>query len=351
MNKLATLLARAAGLAAAALLVILGMSAPVQAQMKQNWMYASSVPLHEQKPAFPIKDKPIRIVLEFAPGSSADAQARAVAPLLAESLGVAVQVENFPGAGGLRAVQEVLNSMADGHTLLYAASSTMAQTPHLLNAATFDPLNDFAQISVGATSAQTLLVAPSLAANNVSELVAYAKANPGRLSVASEGSGSASHLLAQALALHAGTQLLHRPCGDPQACLGKLRTGRAQLMFADAALAIQAVRAGQAKVLGVAAPQRSPYLPNVPTFSEQGVSGIDVGAFSAWYAPRDVKIEAVAKLNAALADALDQPSVQEVFKAQAQRAQSSSPRELIAMLKEAYDAWGEMIKRVGVAKQ
>lgn len=350
MNDLATPRARAARLAAA-MLVMLGMSVPAQAQMKQNWMYASSVPVHEQKPAFPIKDKAIRIVLGVAPGSDADAQARAVSPRLAELLGVPVQVENRPGAGGLSAVQEVLNSMSDGHTLFYSASSTLAQAPHLLNAATFDPLNDFTQISVGATSPPMLLVSKSLPVNNVSELIAYAKAHPARLGYASEGNGSTSHLLAEALALHAGVVMQHQTCGDAQGCTADLDAGRVQFMFASAPVAIQAVRAGKAKVLGVAAPQRSPFQPSVPTFSEQGVSGIDVGAFYAWYAPRDVKIEAVAKLNAALAEALRLTSVQEVFNAQAQRAESSTPQELTAMLKGAYDAWGDLIKRVGIAKQ
>ena len=337
--------------AAAALLASVGTVTRAQAQMKQNWMYASSVPPHAQKPAFPIKDKAIRVVLAFPPGSTADAQARAVAPKMAELLGVPVEIDNRPGGGPLFAAQEVLNSLPDGHTLLYSAASTMTLAPHVLNAATFDPLNDFAQISVGARSPLMLLASADLPVGNVAELIAYGKANPGKLRYASAGVGSASHILATTFAMNTGIAMIHVPSAAGADCSAELAGGRVQLAFDAAPAAVQFAKSGRARLLAVAAPTRSPFLPDLPTFGEQGVNDIDVIGFLGWYAPGGVKPEAVAALQVAIAESLKQASVQELFNAQAQTAESSTPQELTAMVKGAYDAWGNLVKRIGIPRQ
>ncbi len=337
--------------AAAAVLAGVGTVAPAQAQMKQNWMYASSVPPHAQKPAFPIKEKPIRVVLADPPGSAADAQARAVAPKMAELLGVPVEIDNRPGGGSLAAAQEVLNAMPDGHTVLYSGSWTMALAPHVLNAATHEPVNDFAQISVSARSPLMLLASSALPVANIAELVAYGKAHPGKLTYASAGVGSASHILAASFAMSTGISMLHVPYAAGYDYAADLAGGRVHLAFDAAPAPIQIASSGRAKLLAIAAPSRSPFQPNLPTFSEQGVNDVDVINFLGWYAPGGVTPEAVAALHGAIAESLKQASVLALFNAQAQSAESSTPQELTAMVKGAYDAWRNLVRRVGIPKQ
>lgn len=325
--------------------------APAQAQMKQNWMYASSVPAHEQKPAFPVKDKAIRIVVADPAGNAADAQARAVAPQLAALLGVPVEVDNRPGGGSLLAAQEVLNSLPDGHTLFYAASATLAQTPHVLNTASFDPLNDFAPITVSAPDPLMLLVGWAVPARSVAELIAYGRAHPGQLKFASVGVGSLAHLLGATLAANTGVDLVHVPCASNADCIDALASGRVQLAFDTAPAALRAVQSGQARVLAVAAPQRSPFQPGVPTFKEQGVNDLEVSGFFAWVAPGGVRPETAASLHSAISKSLQHASVQAAFETGAYRAESSTPQELTARLKGAYDAWGGLVRRAGIPKQ
>jgi tripartite-type tricarboxylate transporter receptor subunit TctC len=350
MKQLVARFARSAW-AAAAVSAGVGMAAPALAQMKQNWMYASSVPAHEQKPAFPIKDKAIRVMLAAAPGSSADAQARAVAPQLAELLGVPVEIHNRPGGATLAAAQEVLNAMPDGHTLLFSASSTMTLAPHVLNAASFEPVNDFAQISVSARNPLVLLASASLPVSDIAELVAYGKANPGKLGCACAGVGSASHILAATFAMNTGISMVHVPDAGSAGPAAALSSGRVQLAFEAAPAALQLARSGRARLLAIAAPSRSPLQPDLPTFSEQGVNDIDVIDFFGWYAPGGVQPEAVAALHDAIARSLQQAPVRALFNSEHLSAESSTPQELTAMVKGAYDAWGKLVRRVGIAKQ
>ena len=348
--KLPALLTRSAW-AAAALLVGVGTVTPAQAQMKQNWMYASSVPAHAQKPAFPIKDKAIRVVLAFPPGSMADAQARAVGAKMAEMLGVPVVIENRPERDALPAAQEVLSAMPDGHTLFYSASSTMALAPHVSSAATFEPVNEFAQISLAAKSPLMLLAGPAVPVRNVAELIAYGKANPGKLRYASSGVGSESHVLAETLAMNTGIAMVHVPDDGRTDTAGDLAGGRIHLVFEAAPVAVQTAKSGRAKLLAVAAPLRSPLQPNLPTFAEQGVNDVDLTGFVGWYAPGGVRPETVAALHVAIAESLEQASVQEVFSSGGHSAESSTPQALTAMVKAAYDAWGNLVRRIGMTKQ
>ena len=159
---------------------------------------------------FPIKGKPIRVIVAFPPGIGVDAQARAVTPKLAELLGVPVIIDNRPGGGTLLAATEVLKSAPDGHTIFYSASSTMAQIPHTLVAATFDPMRDFTPISIGAKGPLVLVASTSIAVNDVKELIAWGKANPGKLSYASFGVGTSSHIFGEVFA-SSGLMLISPP--------------------------------------------------------------------------------------------------------------------------------------------
>lgn len=300
---------------------------------------------------FPIKGKPIRVIVAFPPGIGVDAQARAVTPKLAELLGVPVVIENKPGGGTLLAANEVMRSAPDGHTLFYSASSTMAQIPHTLLAANIDPARDFTPISMGAKGPLVLVVSSAIAVNDVKELVAYGKANPGKLSWASFGVGTSSHIFGQVFAQNTGLEMVHVPYKGGADLAADLIEGRVQLAFDAAPAAIQNSKSGRAKIIAVAAPARSPFLPNVPTFAEQGVKNLDVTSFLGWFGPAKMSPDAVAKINAALAQAIAQPAVQDFYKLGAYTAESSSPQDLAAAVKSAYDAWGNLVKQAGIQKQ
>ncbi len=300
---------------------------------------------------FPIKGKPIRVVVAFPPGIGVDAQARAVTPKLAELLGANVIVDNRPGGGTLLAAAEVMKSAPDGHTLFYSASSTMAQAPHTLLAATFDPVRDFTPISVGAKGPLVLVVNSALGVNNVKALIAYGKANPGKLSYASFGVGTSSHIFGQVFAKNAGIDMVHIPYKGGADLAGDLIEGRVQLAFDAAPAAIQNSKSGKAKIIAVASPSRNPFLPDVPTFAEQGVPDLDVTSFLGWFGPAKMNPEVVRKIHDALVQAIAQPSVQDFYKLGAYTAESSTPQELAATVKSAYDAWGNLVKVAGIAKQ
>lgn len=300
---------------------------------------------------FPVKGKPIRVIVAFPPGIGVDAQARAVTPKLAEILGVPVVIENKPGGGTLLAAAEVMKSAPDGHTIFYSASSTMAQNPHTLLSATFDPMKDFTPISMGAKGPLVIIVNTALGVNNVPELIAYGKKNPGKLSYASFGTGTSSHIFGQVFAKNTGLEMEHIPYKGGSDLAADLIEGRVQMAFDAAPAAINNAKSGKAKIIAVAAPQRSPFLPGVPTVAEQGVKDLDITSFLGWFGPAKMSPEVVKKLNAALVQAIAQPSVKEFYSTGAYTAESSTPEQLAAEVKTAYDAWGRLVKQAGIPKQ
>ena len=313
---------------------------------------ACALPLlaHAQS-TFPQPGKPVRVIVAFPPGIGVDAQARAVTPKLAEILGVPVVIENKPGGGTLLAAQEVLKSAPDGHTIFYSASSTMAQIPHTLKSATFDPMADFTPITIGAKGPLVVVVNAQLPVKDAKELVAYAKANPGKVSYASFGTGTSAHIFGETFKANTGIQMEHIPYKGGSDLAGDLLEGRVQVAFDAAPAAIQNSKTGKARIIAVAAPERSPFLPDVPTLLEQGVKDVDITSFLGWFGPRGMAPDVVAKLNAALKQAIAQPSVQDFFKTGAYTAEASTPEELAREVKDAYARWGALVKKIGLEKQ
>jgi tripartite-type tricarboxylate transporter receptor subunit TctC len=310
-----------------------------------------AVPLTALADDFPVKGRPIRVIVAFPPGVGVDAQARAVTPKLSELLGVPVVVENKPGGGTLLAAQEVMKSAPDGHTIFYSASSTMAQNPHTLLAATYNPLTDFSPISMGAKGPLVIVVNNSLGVNNLKELIAYGKSNPGKLSYASFGTGTSSHIFGQVFAKNAGIQMEHIPYKGGADLAADLVEGRVQVAFDAAPAAIQNAKSGKVKIIAVCAPKRNEFLPDVPTVGEQGVKDLDITSFLGWFGPAKMSPDVVRKINTALAQAIAQPSVQEFYHQGAYSAESSTPEQLAAEVKTAYDAWGRLVKIAGIPKQ
>lgn len=313
---------------------------------------AMAAPLAAQAQAeFPIKGKPIRVIVAFPPGIGVDAQARAVTPRLAELLGVPVVIENKPGGGTLLAAQEVLKSAPDGHTIFYSASSTMAQIPHTLRAATFDPMSDFTPISIGSRGPLVIIVNNGLGVRNLQELIAWGRANPGKLSYASFGTGTSAHIFGETFKANTGLQMEHIPYKGGSDLAADLIEGRVQVAFDAAPAAINNAKSGKTRIIAVAAPTRSPFLPDVPTTVEQGVKDIDIVSFLGWFGPKGMAPDVVRKLNAALVQSIAQPAVKEFYNSGAYTAESSTPELLAREVKDSYERWGALVKKINLQKQ
>ena len=299
---------------------------------------------------YPAPGKPVRILVGFAPGGGTDIQARIVLPKLAEALGAPVIVENKPGAGTALAASEVARSAPDGYTVLYTFNGTFAQLPFTQHV-TYDPFKDFTPISLGARGSQLLVVHSSVPVKNIAELKAYGRANPGKLNIASFGTGTSSHIFAELLMRQAGIDMVHVPYKGAGDAAKDLLAGRVQLMFDAATTAIQNINTGKLRALGVVAPERSKFLPDVPTLTEQGLKGIDLVGWLGWYGPAGMPKEIVRKINAALVKALANPEVKAGIEKGAYESVSSTPEELAAITRESYERWGKIIRDIGIKQQ
>lgn len=304
-----------------------------------------------QATPYPQPGKPIRLLVGLAAGGSLDAQARTVAQKVTEQTGVQVIVDNRPGASMMLSATEVMRASPDGYTLLYAPSSVFAQNPHTLNNVPYDPFKDFTPITLAARGPLVLTLHSSVPAKDVKELVAWAKANPGKLNFASFGMGTSSHVYAEAFAKAAGIEIVHVPYKGTADAARDLLEGRVQAYFDAAPTAIINEKTGKIRILGVAAPKRSPYLPNVPTISEQGVSGIDLTSWIAIVGPAKMAPELVAKVNAVFVAALSTPQVHDTIAKGAYETAPGTPAELATEIRAAYERWGAMIKAIGFQKQ
>ncbi len=310
---------------------------------------AASPPSRAAPAAF--SERPIRIVIGLPAGGPSDAQARVVATELQKELGVSVYIENRPGASMMLGNMEVARAAPDGHTLLYTPSSAMAQVPHTLAHVAFDPFKDFTPISMAALGPLVLVVHKSIAAGNVKELVAWAKANPGKLNYASFGTGTSSHLFGQMFVKQAGIPIEHIPYKGANDVAKDFVTGRVQMQFATAPSALVLVRMGQGRIIGVAAPQRLGLLPEVPTMEEQGIHGLDIESWIGFFGPAHMQPQTVTLLNGALVKALAVPSVQEEFRRGAWEPAPSTPERLGAAMRTSYDQWGKLVAEIGYRKE
>ncbi|WP_418121413.1 Bug family tripartite tricarboxylate transporter substrate binding protein [Variovorax sp. 160MFSha2.1] len=300
---------------------------------------------------FPEKGRTIRIVLGLAAGGASDAQARFVANKLGEVLQTPVIVESRPGASFILATEEVIRAAPDGYTFMYAPSSVVTQNPQTLAQVRYDPFKDLTPISLGARGPLVLTVHASVPARTVQELVAYIKANPGKMSYASFGTGTSSHIYGEAFARQAGLDVVHVPYKGGADAARDFLAGRVQYYFDAAPNAIQNTATGKVRMLAVAAPKRSPMLPDVPTMGEQGVSGVDMPSWLGFYGPARMPAPVVEKLNAALAQVLAMPATRDFFRQGAYEAESSSPKQLADLTRSTYDQWGDIIRKLGLVKQ
>ena len=299
-----------------------------------------------QAPAFPAK--PVMLVVPFAPGGPTDAMARILASAIKASLPQGMLVDNKPGAGGNIGAELVARAPADGHTLLFGTSGPLAINTSLFTKINYDPQKSFAPVIRVGHLPNVLVVHPGVPAQNVRELIAYARANPAKLSYASSGNGASSHLAGVLFNLRTGTDIQHVPYKGTGPALNDLLGGQVSMSFTDVLTALPHIKAGKLRVLGVTAGVRSPSLPEVPTLMEQGVKDFDVSVFFGIVAPAGTPREVVTTLNAAFVQVLQQPEVRQKLMAQGlEMATGFAPEQLAAFIQAEVPKWREVVKASG----
>ena len=325
---------RRATLTAAALLAMLGL--------------ASALPTAAQAQGFPQAGKPIRIIVPFPAGGQTDIQARALAPKLQAALGVPVIVDNKPGASTIIGTQDLVRAPADGHTLMYTIGVTVMQNPHLYNKLPYDAFKDLAPLMFAARSGTILIVPTAAPYNSVKELVAYAKANPGKLNFGSFSNGSTSHLYGEMMKDAAGIDMVHIPFKGSADASAALVGNQVQVLFDGPTTAMAQAKGGRVKMLGVTDKKRYGVLPDVPTMAEGGVPGLDLEGGMMFYVAAKTPRDVVLRLNEELAKALKDPAINTLYVSNGTEVVASSPEELGAINRRGHEVWGGVIKRLGI---
>jgi len=283
--------------------------------------------------------RPVRIVVPWPPSGNVDITARAVAPTFGDALGGQVIVENLGGAGGRIGTAAVARSPADGYTLLLGSSGTVTAGPAVFKNLAYDPLKDLIPIAPIQYVAIVLTVAPKTPLANYRDFAAYARANPGKLSVASAGNGSSNHLAIELLMRQAHLKLLHVPYKGSGPALTDLLGSQVECMMDQLNASVEHIRNGRIKALAVASLKRSPLLPEVPTFDELGLKGFEATTFSGIFAPAGTPPAVVAKLAAALHRALLNESVRARFRQMGVEEMDMNPSEFAAFVRADYEKW------------
>ncbi len=296
--------------------------------------------------AFP--SKLINFVVPYAAGGPTDAMARTLAVALRENLGESVIVENKAGAGANIGAEHVARARPDGYTIMLGTPAPLAVNVSLFRKLKYDPLRDFAPVIKIGTLPNVLAVHPDVPANDMKELIAYAKANPDKLSFASSGNGASSHLAGVLFNNMAGTDILHVPYKGTGPALTDLLGGQVTMTFTDVLTALPHIRTGKLKAIGVTSAERSRVLPDVPTLAEQGLAGYDSSVFFGVVAPAGTPEQVIARLNAAFRAALADPKVKELLDSQGLEAPASqTPEALGEFMKSEVAKWGEVVKASG----
>ena len=298
--------------------------------------------------AQPVFNRPLRIIVPFAPGGSSDILARLMAPKLGEALGQSVVVENRTGAGGNVGAENVARSPADGHSLLMGTMGGLTINPHLYRGMTFDPARDLVGVGMAFETVHVLIVHPGVQATTVAELVALAKAQPGRLTYGSAGAGSSTHMVAELFRLTAGIELTHVPYRGSAPALNDTVAGTVQLMLDQLPSCIGQVQAGRVRALAVTGSARHPLLPEVPSMAEAGLAGASATSWGAVMAPTGTPVPAIARLNAALNAALADQSVRTRLVQAGADPLSSTPEAVAERMRAETATWGRVVREANI---
>ncbi len=292
--------------------------------------------------------RPVRFVVPFPAGGATDVVARVLGERMQETLGQPVVVENRTGAGGNVGVENVVRSAPDGTTILMGTTGTLTVNPHLYATLGFDPLRDLTPISMAFTTDHVLVVNPSVAANTAQELIALVRAQPGRMSYGSGGSGSSTHTVPELFKLAAGLDITHVPYRGSAPALNDLVAGNIQMMLDQIPSAIGQIRGGRVRALAVTGPRRSTLLPDVPTMAEIGLPDAQATSWGAVMAPGSLPAPIVARFKAAIAEALGQHAVKDRLAAAGADGVASSAEELAAYLRAESAKWARVVREARI---
>ena len=307
-----------------------------------------AAPVLAQTGDFP--NKPIRLIVPFAPGGGGDGAIRPLAPAMSSILGQQAVVDNRGGAGGIIGMEIAAKSPADGYTLLMSTVGFTA-LPGLYKKLPFDPVKDFTGVIVANSGIYILVVNPSLPLQSVKELITYAKANPGKLDYASAGSGSTIHLAGELFKSMAGVSMVHVPYKGAGPAIVDVIGGQVKTMFASALNALSLIKAGKLRALAVTSARRSALAPELPTISESGLPGFEVVGWYGLVAPAKTPKAIVQKLNAALNRALESPDLIERLHAVGLEPVGGTPEQATALIKSDVTRWTQVIRDARIPPQ
>jgi len=289
-------------------------------------------------------DKALRLVVPFPPGGGNDILARTLGQRLAEVVSQQVVVDNRGGAGGALGATIAVQANPDGYTLFLGSVGNLAQSPALKADLPYNPVRDFAAAALVATSSFILAVNPSVPAKSVQDLIALAKASPGKLNYASAGTGSSLHMAGEVFKFATGTDMLHVPYKGTGPAMADLVSGRVQLIFSTMPPALPQIKSGKLRALGVTTAKRAAAAPDVPTIAESGVKGFSVSNWQGVLAPAKTPAPIVKKLNQDILAALKLPGMTEALAAQGLESAGGTPEEFGALIKSEIAKYTQVVK-------
>ena len=292
--------------------------------------------------------KPVRVVVNVAPGGVADITARVLGARLTEALGQTFLVENRPGGDGYIGFEAVRAGEPDGYTLVYAPGSTVMIAPHIVKRPDLDPTRVLAPIAATGRVSLYVITHPKLPVNNYAEFLAYARANPGKLNYGTPGNGTSPHIATEVFSRAAGVKLTHVPYKGAGPALKDLMGGVIDVIF-DPGPGIPAAKAGTVKMIAIAGPKRHPDFPNVPTLEEHGIRGVDGGPHFGFYGPAAMPREAIERLNREVIKVMREPVVLERFGVLAvDIAEPMTPAQFGAYVREQHARYATLIPTLGI---
>jgi tripartite-type tricarboxylate transporter receptor subunit TctC len=295
----------------------------------------------------PYPSKPIRMILPFPPGGGTDLLGRLIADRLAAALGQPVVTENRGGAGGNVGAEAAARSAPDGYTIVLVAPS-LAISPTLYSKLNYDPIKDFAPIALVAQVPNVMITHPSVPATTLTEFIAYARANPGKLNFGSGGLGTSNHLAGELFNLRTGAGLIHVPYKGVNLAMNGVLAGEVHLVFIGVPVPAPHIKAGRLRALAVLARERSPLVPDVPTAAEAGLADFDVTTWYGILAPAGTPRPIIQRLNAELTKMMQAPEIKERLGAMGTDPLTSTPEEFGAYIKREIAKWGDVTRKAGL---
>jgi len=296
-------------------------------------------------------NKPVRVIVNVAAGGVADVTMRVLGARMTETLGQSFLVENRAGGDGYIGFDAVARSDADGHTLLYSPGSSMMIAPHIVNRPDLDPLKVLVPIAASGRVSLYVIAHPERPFKNLNELLAYARANPGKLNYGTPGNGTSPHIATEVFNREAKVKLNHVPYKGAGPALQDLMGGQIDVVF-DPGVGIAPAKAGKVRMIAIAGPKRHPDFPDVPTLDENGIKGVDGGPHFGLYGPAGTPREVVLRINSELLKAMQHPAVAERFKALAvDVAEPMSPEQFAAYVRGEHARYAKLIPELGIKTQ